>query len=315
MVLILSEENDFSTNDVIDWLIYYRIKFVRINSNDQIKLNYLCSDVFEICCKKQIINSINIDSVWYRRGNFFFDLTTKRNNIFINYNHEENKVIKSHIHNILSLKRSLNNFNFSDENKLDILSEAKKLGLNTSNYLVTQSKDVLQDFFKEHKQKVISKALKRPFNLITDDGIRYHTYTYFLKEKDIEKLPDTFNPTFFQEALDKKYEVRTFYMTGDFYSMAIFSQNNKKTKFDYRHYDQHLPNRNTPYKLPDSYKKGLDKLLRRFSLNSASMDIIVSTKGEFFLIDVNPIGQFGMTSIPCNYNLEKKIARYLAYGK
>ena len=32
--------------------------------------------------------------------------------------------------------------------------------------------------------------------------------------------------------------------------------------------------------------------------------------GAVFL-EVNPVGQFGMVSLPCNYQLEKRIAQYL----
>jgi hypothetical protein len=37
----------------------------------------------------------------------------------------------------------------------------------------------------------------------------------------------------------------------------------------------------------------------------------MTKKGEYVFLEVNPIGQFGMVSAPCNYNLEKKIAQYL----
>ncbi|HNW98144.1 MAG TPA: hypothetical protein PKK00_07010 [Bacteroidales bacterium] len=31
MILILSDEKDFSTNDVIDWLNFYKAKYIKIN--------------------------------------------------------------------------------------------------------------------------------------------------------------------------------------------------------------------------------------------------------------------------------------------
>lgn len=36
MILILSEELDTSTNEIIDWLNYYKKDFIRINYEDQI---------------------------------------------------------------------------------------------------------------------------------------------------------------------------------------------------------------------------------------------------------------------------------------
>jgi D-alanine-D-alanine ligase-like ATP-grasp enzyme len=48
-----------------------------------------------------------------------------------------------------------------------------------------------------------------------------------------------------------------------------------------------------------------------FNLNTGSIDIIKDNNGEYIFLEVNPVGQFGMTSIPCNFYLEKKIAEYL----
>jgi hypothetical protein len=36
MLLILSEEKDLTTNEVIDWLFFYNIDFIRINKEDNI---------------------------------------------------------------------------------------------------------------------------------------------------------------------------------------------------------------------------------------------------------------------------------------
>ncbi len=51
----------------------------------------------------------------------------------------------------------------------------------------------------------------------------------------------------------------------------------------------------------------MDKL----DLNCGSIDMIVNTKNEFIFLEVNPVGQFGMVSEPCNYFLEKKVAEFL----
>ncbi|MDR2836176.1 MAG: hypothetical protein LBV69_08305 [Bacteroidales bacterium] len=38
MILILSEDHDQSTNDIIDWLIFYKKEFVRINLSDKCEI-------------------------------------------------------------------------------------------------------------------------------------------------------------------------------------------------------------------------------------------------------------------------------------
>lgn len=93
--------------------------------------------------------------------------------------------------------------------------------------------------------------------------------------------------------------------------MAIFSQQSEQTKIDFRKYDPVKPNRCTPYKLPAEIENKIDRLMRRIKINSGSIDMIYSPNGQYYFLEVNPIGQFGMTSFPCNYPIEKRIAQYL----
>ena len=94
--------------------------------------------------------------------------------------------------------------------------------------------------------------------------------------------------------------------------MAIFSQNDKQTEVDFRRYNKSKPNRNVPYQLPKSIELLLDILMKKINLDNGSIDIIVDNNGKYYFLEINPVGQFGMVSIPCNYYLEKKIANYLA---
>lgn len=32
---------------------------------------------------------------------------------------------------------------------------------------------------------------------------------------------------------------------------------------------------------------------------------------NFYFLEINPVGQFGMVSGPCNYKIEKLIAKYI----
>ncbi|MNR06137.1 hypothetical protein D3C85_1222000 [compost metagenome] len=50
-------------------------------------------------------------------------------------------------------------------------------------------------------------------------------------------------------------------------------------------------------------------MLDAYGLNCASFDVIYSSDdAQYYFLDLNPVGQFGMVSTPCNYNLEKEIA-------
>lgn len=100
-------------------------------------------------------------------------------------------------------------------------------------------------------------------------------------------------------------------MKGKFYSMAIFSQNDNQTSVDFRNYNYNKPNRKVPFQLPMEIEKKLDILMKKLDFNSGSIDMIVTVENEYVFLEVNPLGQFSMTSFPCNYNVEKIIAEYL----
>lgn len=314
MVLIISVSNDHSTSRVINWLRFLGKSFIRLNEDDQISIENLTYDNFTFKTSNGKKYSLkDFSSVWYRRGNFNLKNVSIRDGIssISDYETLEKEKITKYIHSILQKKQnSINNYNLYNVNKLEVLEYCKFFGLNSHEYLVTQSKSELQQFYIRNEKSIICKPMNTPFVYI-DSGNLYSTYAYSVEYEDLLALPELFTPTFFQKNIEKKYEIRSFYLKGKFYSMAIFSQNNPKTQTDFRNYDWDKPNRKSPFQLPLSYEKKIRKLLDHFELDSASLDILVTEENEFNLIDVNPIGQFGMTSIPCNYNLEKIIAENL----
>ena len=85
-----------------------------------------------------------------------------------------------------------------------------------------------------------------------------------------------------------------------------------KTIIDFRNYDRTRPNRRIPYKLPEIIESQLVKLHKSIKLNCSSVDVLLSTDNEYFFLEINPVGQFGMVSFPCNYYLEKIIANELS---
>ena len=52
--------------------------------------------------------------------------------------------------------------------------------------------------------------------------------------------------------------------------------------------------------------------MNRIDLDCGSIDLIYSVDETYYFLEVNPIGQFGMVSYPCNYNIEALIARTLS---
>lgn len=331
MILIVSESSDQSTNEVINWLIFWRIEFIRINENDFIKIydievnNSLNTSITFSVNKGRIINTNDISSYWFRRGFFnFFD--ADHLNLQLKNKEIENKIktnLKAEIsrigelfQSILESKNKIGSSYTADNNKLIHLSAAKSINLKTPQSMVCTSKKNLKFFFDKHPEGIITKPISDTFTLVNNSKF-YNLYTNIISEKDLKIFPESFYPTLVQEKIDKKFEIRVFFLKNKFYSMAIFSQNDDKTKIDFRRYNKQQPNYRVPFNLPADIKNRLSKFMRLVKLDCGSIDMIYSTEEQYYFLEVNPVGQFGMVSYPCNYQIEKQIANELikSYGK
>jgi hypothetical protein len=56
----------------------------------------------------------------------------------------------------------------------------------------------------------------------------------------------------------------------------------------------------------------IGSLMRDLCLDTGSIDLICTSSGRIVFLEVNPVGQFGMVSKPCNYKLEHRLAEHLA---
>jgi ATP-GRASP peptide maturase of grasp-with-spasm system len=310
MILILSSPYDHSTNEVIKWLNYYNANYIRINhlnelnsftySNSKIKK----AKIFEIDIQ-------NISSVWFRRTPEYLTenfrnkkLSEEINKILISEYH----VIYSYIIGVLRDRFWLSHPSNSSLNKLTVLDLAKKCGLKIPETYIFNNKKDLADILKKHS--VITKPIYEVARL--QNGNKIDT-TRTVEIKTCEDISDTFFISKFQKKIEKKYEIRSVFLLGKFYTMSIHSQENQKTQTDFRNYDFKFPNRFCPIKLPQHIEKSITNLMFELKLNFGSIDLIMSNNGDFYFLEINPVGQFGMTSTPNNYNIEKIIAQKLIH--
>ena len=118
-------------------------------------------------------------------------------------------------------------------------------------------------------------------------------------------------PSLFQEKLDKRYELRCFYLDGECYTMATIAEPESAPNIDWRRIQSFSLARRIPYQLPNDIQERIVRLMNSLELDTGSLDFIRTTDGRFVFLEVNPVGQFGMTSAPCNYFLEERVAEAL----
>lgn len=257
-----------------------------------------------------------LQAVWFRRyGNYnLFDSFGETSNLqttcdIINFSNSELNRGKNSLFNYFQSFPTLTRLNETTIDKIYALEEACKVGLSIPETIVCNNKDELIRF-KSEVSDIIIKPLSDGLFFIAE-GNHYGIYTEELNDDDIAMLPLNFITCLIQQKLEKQYEVRTFYLAGKCYSMAIFSQEDKQTEVDFRRYNIEHPNRLVPYQLPETIEQAVVQFMNKVSLSTGSLDFVYTKSGEHVFLEVNPVGQFGMVSIPCNYYLEKLVAEHL----
>lgn len=317
MILIKSNAQDYSTTQVIKWLLHLEKPYLRINDTTPIETIATDGDAISITADSVSFNTKDIKTYWYRRGSW---ASTKRGSLgnvkqrwlyqYLKYfTKEAEKDIVELIESQLEAN-ALNTFlNSSNINKTRVLKSCRALDIAVPETLVTNTREAVSNFIETHGD-VITKAVNN-----IDPNIKGECFvdvtTKLVTPKNIEQLPEKFHISVFQKLIKKQFEIRTFFLIDRFYSMAIFSQSDDQTKVDFRNYNFNKPNRVVPYNLPMKIESKLRKLLAEYTLKSASLDLIYSEEGEYVFLEINPIGQYDMVSVPCNYYLDLEIAKHL----
>ncbi|MGN7758072.1 grasp-with-spasm system ATP-grasp peptide maturase [Chryseobacterium sp. 22532] len=300
MILIFSDNNDRTTIEVIRWLVALNKDFILVNDDEFFDIKADKKQFF-LQSQKNSFFLDDIQSVWYRRGGLFFKRYQYSNNSINIYMNETQHWLEDYILKTLESKKHINKQSNSHVNKLLVLEYAQNIGLNVPEYFLAENTDEVI------LAKTITKAITGNASLDNilenKDGM---LYTSIIDKKE----KDSFFISFFQEKIEKDFEIRTFYLNGECYSMAIFSQNDDQTKTDFRKYNNEKPNRNIRYSLPKDVEDKVQKLMQVLDLNCGSLDFIKSGDLYYFL-EVNPVGQFANVAYHCNYPLFKKIADYL----
>lgn len=314
-ITIQSDSFDTSTDDVMSWINFLapnrKIKALLDDTNIQGIEVFLSNDHsflnFNDC-------KISNDSpYWYRRGQYKLRSSYRTDSDIL-----VRGIAKEYIDSIVSfvesfdVKNGINKFSDNRIEKLNILQDCMDLGLQIPETLITSNIERVKEFLMKH-DKIICKPVKNPFSRFKykNKVVRFSASTLLITLENIDSFPKIFLHSMFQQYINKKVELRAFYLKGRFFTMAIFSQSNPKTMVDFRNYDHANPNRVVPYMLPSFMQEKLRKLMNKNRLDSGSFDIIITPEDEYVFLEVNPIGQFQWLSRNCNYFLEKEIAELL----
>ncbi len=325
MILLLGSKDDAFTSYVAEWLSYLNQDYIVFLGEEDIKVLSFNRQESKLRIKyyDREIDLFEVDSVLSRRSglktinyttsNKIPNLSIEVSDLSIFHVNQEALKMTEYIHFLLqrNCKKIIGGFSHNMVNKLIVLEYAKEIGLDIPIYSVLSTKSELYKFYidaRSKEQNIITKPMAEGVYAFSEN-FGYYSYVERVKEKDFKTIPDKFFPSFFQVEIKKKYEVRVFYLNGKCYSMAILSQDSVYTETDFRKpiLNNHI-NRKVPYILPKFIEDKIGLLMDKMLLNTGSLDLIVSSDNKYYFLEINPVGQILMTSVPCNYYLDKKVA-------
>ena len=329
MILLLSRRRgDQTTELVTDWLERLGADFFRLNAED---LEYPSRFAYHPLARVLELEEAaggrairlplaDVGVVWYRRWTSFESYHARYVNHFFaddfrqyqvaHYLAEEMGAAGQALLSGLRHARWLSDGASSRVDKSHVLSVASEVGLAVPDTLIATTRSALAAFAAAHPGAITKSLTGRPLQIALADSAAA-SYTSEVNPALLAAGPEVMFPSLLQERVDKAFEVRSFVLGDSVSSMAIFSQSDDQTAVNFRRYNDVRPNRSVPYRLPEDVQAKLLRLMRALRLDTGSADLVRTGDGRHVFLEVNPIGQFGMVSMPCNYHLERQVARYL----
>lgn len=315
-VLILSQRYDLSTCYVLDWLLMEDVLYDKIDEYSEITIknleidnngntigSFVIKDSYSAL--ERIINLNTITSFWYRRGNIKRSFKKIKDLQTVNMLSKEWNRIKEILLNLNIQK--LGDYYFETEiNKFEMLRYAKQAGFFIPKSYITENIDFIKEKLQIHKILVLKPLKFKTINLV-DNSMGNKIQILHLDSFDKIKKPNF--PVFIQEYIKKEYELRIVVINKKIYAMCIFSQISEKAKYDFR--EDYDGIRMVPYNLNQKEKLIIKKFMNLINQDSGSIDLIRSTTGKLFFLEINPTGQFDFVSKNCNYNIEYQLANQI----
>ncbi|WP_273444825.1 hypothetical protein [Neolewinella agarilytica] len=324
MVLILSYDGyEQGTEGVIDWLLYHGHPFVRASANALLRPD---SDwKINIHDGRIEFKGVNLNkevgAIFYRRFEAdapYYDIGEPRVSRQLQRELQgEAERLTTFVSDSLADKFWLPTIAASNRaaNKLSTLTLARTCGLAVPQSYICRSRSEVVNLLDENSNGWITKPINY-CGYYSRENFAYTTFTSRLGHENVAELPERFHPSLLQECVTPVYEVRAFYLMGEFFSEATQTQGSTTSVNDTVFMDVKLKTaeaetRYLPYQLPIEVENKLTQLMQKLDLNTGSIDLIVNETGEYYFLEVNPGGQFSAPSERSNFHLEKRIAELL----
>ncbi|PCH69507.1 MAG: MvdC family ATP-grasp ribosomal peptide maturase [Bacteroidetes bacterium] len=317
MILLITHSEDFYNIDLVKGaLTKLGYDSMRINSDD-FPMKWSLSEslglngkVITIFIADQKISLSDVQGVWLRKY-WSPKISDEIDEQYKDGCFRESKAVMDILINQLQnvpmidpIERIING-----ENKFLQLELAQKHDIDIPNTLITNNPEELKEFYNNSSTELVAKMLT-PLT-VSMDGSSAFVFTSKLTEEmlnDADLLRDC--PMVFQELIEKEYELRVIYVSGNFYLGKIDASKTAAGKVDWR---QSKPGEVQweNGELPGELKDKICNLMNDLGLVYGALDIIKAKDGRYVFLEVNPCGEWGMLQKELDLPIAEAIAKAL----
>lgn len=195
------------------------------------------------------------------------------------------------------------------ENKYLQMLIANEVGFRLPATITSNDRTKLIDFAHEH-EFVMLKLMNQDFYRTGP-----HEYKGFFANKITADRLEEFgsteeNPIVLQEYVEKDYEVRYTVVGSEHHVCRIDSQKSAIARDDWRRYDI----ANTPHmsmEPPPDVRRKVTEFMMRLKIHYGAIDFIVSPSGQYYFLEINPMGQWLWIEDLTGLQISKSIAMWL----
>ncbi len=307
MILCITHSQDFYNIELFfNYLNSKNIPYFRLNSD---RLNHLQKiniqdDFFELTDESgNMLDSRTVKAVWHRKSwgiSIPEELDDSYAKIFL-------KEYASLRYNLLTLLEDvpwinpLQNENKIDGNKIHQLKLAKKHNLTVPQTIFSNDPEKIAEFFyRSCNGKMIAKL----HGVISKSmGGENLLSTHIIDEDSLECIHDIeYCPMIFQPYIEKEYELRIVYLDGEFFIGKI--NNSEHTDWRIAQGDYFW----SAYVLPEAVEANLASMMKEMGLYIGAIDMIRSRDGNYYFLEVNPQGEWGMLQKELDFPIAERIA-------
>ena len=318
-ILIITSKKDFSVDYIVNKLNSQKIPYYRFNTEDigrGLDIEFLISEnsfILHDKYKNLSLNLLSFSAVYYRRpviAPFPRSLTTEEGVYFYN----EHYTLLEFIYHLLQNQFWLNDvydIRFA-ENKPYQLMLAQNIGFRIPESIISNISRPVRSLHAKYSN-IIFKPLKMG---LIKDGEKFSSVLFTTRVDNIflEALDSIVSlPTYFQQEIRKKYDVRVTVVGQEVFAAFICSQEKVESQLDWRRTKQLLPHKQV--KLPLEIEQKCLTLCKELNLQFAAIDLIYDLLGNYWFLEVNPNGQWVWIEQLLGYPISDRIIKILCEGK